>query len=262
MGALAGAGALAALPGPAAAQSGRPVPTSFVLIHGATAGGWTWRAVRDLLTAAGHRVFTPSLTGLGERSHLTWSRIDLDVHVQDVVNVFRFERIDDAVLVGHSYGGMVVTGAVDRLAPAAVRRIIYLDAIVPRDGDAALDCFAPEIAELFRQLGADGWYHPGPTADPLDQPHPFATLTQPLRFWNPGRRAPPRAYIRCIDPTDALDPKDQAAVAFSRLESQALELSYQRAVAGGFQLDAIATRHDAMRTRPAELAEKLLRLAG
>jgi pimeloyl-ACP methyl ester carboxylesterase len=111
---------------------------TYVVIHGAWGGGWDWRHVDDLLTAAGHKVYRPTLTGQGERSHLSNTNIDLNLHIQDIVNVILWEDLHDVVLVGHSYGGMVITGVADRV-PDRIKHIIYLDALVPLDGESAND---------------------------------------------------------------------------------------------------------------------------
>src|SRR5512145_270953 len=98
---------------------------TFVLVHGAWHGGWCWRRVADLLTKAGHRVFAPTLTGLGERSHLANAGIDLSTHIADVANVLKWERLDNVVLAGHSYGGFVISGAVERM-PDAIASMVYV----------------------------------------------------------------------------------------------------------------------------------------
>ena len=114
--------------------------TTFLLVHGAWGGAQTWRTVRPLLWAAGHEVFTPSLTGIGEREHLTSPQVSLSTHIDDVVGTTRFEGLDEVVLLGFSYGGMVVTGALEHIADR-VRELVYLDALVPADGQSAFDLF-------------------------------------------------------------------------------------------------------------------------
>src|SRR5215210_4421571 len=103
---------------------------TFVIVHGAWSGAHAWRRVRPLLRAAGHEVFTPALTGLGERAHLASPRVDLDTHIQDVVGVLEYEDLGEVMLVGHSYGGVVITGVAERAAPR-LAQLIYLDAEVP-----------------------------------------------------------------------------------------------------------------------------------
>src|SRR5262249_15229204 len=125
---------------------------TFVLVHGAWHGGWRWRDVAARLRRAGHDVYAPSLTGLGERAHLARPGIALDDHVQDVVALLQMEALSEVVLVGHSYGGMVVTGAADREA-ARIRRLVYLDAFVPESGRCVLDYVVPERAATMRREG-------------------------------------------------------------------------------------------------------------
>ena len=110
------------------------VAHTFVLVHGAWHGGWCWLRVADRLRSNGHKVFTPTLTGLGERSHLLRPDIDIGTHITDVVNVIKWERLTDVVLCGHSYGGFVISGVAEMMAEA-IRSIVFLDAFVPRDSD-------------------------------------------------------------------------------------------------------------------------------
>ena len=124
---------------------------TFVLVHGAWAGGWYWKRVRPLLTAAGHDVFTPTLTGLGERAHLATPDIGLETHIRDVLGVLTYEDLSDVVLVGHSCGGIVITGVAER-APGRLAHLVYLDAYVPADGQSFLDLLvSPERAAMFRE---------------------------------------------------------------------------------------------------------------
>src|SRR5215207_4383806 len=116
---------------------------TFVIVHGAWSGAHAWRWVRPLLRAAGHEVFTPTLTGLGERAHLATPETDLDTHVADVAAVLYYEDLSDVVLVGHSYGGMVITGVADG-APGRIGQLVYLDADVPLDGESELDFVSAE----------------------------------------------------------------------------------------------------------------------
>jgi pimeloyl-ACP methyl ester carboxylesterase len=118
--------------------------STFVLVHGAWHGGWCYKPVARLLRNAGHEVYTPTLTGLGERSHLMSPTIDLATHVKDIVNVFRWEELSDVVLAGHSYGGMVITGVAD-LVPDKIRSLVYLDAFVPSNGQSLIDFLPPDL---------------------------------------------------------------------------------------------------------------------
>ena len=132
--------------------------TTYVLVHGAWHGSWCWQRVRKSLQDAGHQVFTPTLTGLGERCHLNSSAVSLSTHIADVVNLLRWEDLSDVVLCGHSYGGMVITGVADRI-PERIRALVYLDAFVPEDGECLFD-LAPEHAQHMRlqaHTAGSGW---------------------------------------------------------------------------------------------------------
>jgi pimeloyl-ACP methyl ester carboxylesterase len=122
---------------------------TFVLVHGAWHGGWCWQRVADRLRGGGHTVFTPTLTGLGERSHLLRAGIELNTHITDIVNVMTWEDLRDVVLCGHSYGGFVVSGVAEQMA-AAIRSIVFLDAFVPRNGESVLDLTGPAVQEAIR----------------------------------------------------------------------------------------------------------------
>jgi pimeloyl-ACP methyl ester carboxylesterase len=164
--------------------------------------------MRPLMRARGHELFTPSYTGLGERSHLASQAIDLSLHIQDVVNVLEFEDLRDVVLIGHSFGGVVATGVGDR-ARERVARIIYFDAFVPEDGQSLIDLLPPQERTGMdkARLAGDGWRVP-PRDMPPDTPemerawamprrvaHPIAAFQEPLRL--SGSPLPPRAYIYC-----------------------------------------------------------------
>jgi pimeloyl-ACP methyl ester carboxylesterase len=187
---------------------------TFVIVHGAWSGAHAWRWVRPLLRAAGHDVVTPSLTGLGERAHLVTPTTDLDTHITDVTAVLHFEDLRDVVLVGHSYGGMVITGVADR-APERIGLLVYLDADVPRDGESELDLVPAEeragYEESARTRG-DGWKVPPPFPDPLPPglppevvwavsrmvPQPLATFAQPLHLEHEEPDLP-RTFVLCTE---------------------------------------------------------------
>ena len=184
--------------------------TTFVVAHGAWSSAWAWKKMRPLLRAAGHEIWTPSYTGLGERAHLANPAIDLDTHIKDVVGVLEMEDLNDVVLVGHSYGGMVATGVADR-ARARIAQLVYLDAFVPRDGQSVLDLQPPEARNRMRDLvqtKGDGWRIP-PNPMPPDTPEadvawassrrfpqPVKTFEQPLHLTSQAA-PPPRTYIYC-----------------------------------------------------------------
>jgi pimeloyl-ACP methyl ester carboxylesterase len=187
---------------------------TYVLIHGAWHGGWCWRSVAPVLRRAGHEVYAPSLTGLGERRHLAGREIDLDSHIQDVTGLLEMEDLDDVVLVGHSYGGMVVTGAADRAAER-IRHLVYLDAFVPEDGRCLLDYAVPERAARMREEGErTGFVSPPPMSlwgltqpehlafvGPREVRHPFATMAQKISLENAAALASlPKTFIYCSSP--------------------------------------------------------------
>ena len=193
--------ALAVVASPVVAQPAPGAASSFVIVHGAWGGGWAWQKVDRMLRARGHEVYRPTLTGLGERVHLANTTIGLDTHIDDVVNVLIYEDLRDVVLVGHSYGGMVITGVADR-APDRIRRLIYLDAFVPNDGES-----------LMAITGGGGWLKQMTQGDfvvpawvkpdqplPHDVPHPLKTLKDPLILRNKSAKPIPTTYILTIDP--------------------------------------------------------------
>ncbi len=234
--------------------------TTFVLLHGAFHGGWCWSRVAALLRARGHAAFTPTQTGLGERAHLLSRAITLDTFVADLTGVLEAEELHDAVLVGHSFGGIAVTGAADRM-PARIRSLIYLDSVIPQNGYTPLDLSQPDIAAERRRLAAadgglavappdPGHYGvpPGPDADWARRrmsPHPFGALDSSLRLGHPPGNGLPCTYVVCTAPI---------------YQPLALHREYARAQPGwGWR--ELAAGHDAMITAPAATAALLMELA-
>ena len=236
---------------------------AFVLVHGAWHGGWCWKRVRPLLHAAGHEAYTPTLTGLGERAHLLRPEIDLDTHVQDILGVLHYEDLDQVVLVGHSYAGMVTERVAGR-APERVAHIVHLDGWFPMDGLLSMTQLGrnllPEfwafLEERIRMEG-DGWRLPVPPGDnPMGlrdeadgrwvgsrlTDHPARTLYQPLPPMNAAAAALPRSYILCPDPGE---PAPLAAFA-------------ERARAESWRYNELPAGHDAMVSAPQELVRLLL----
>jgi len=173
-----------------------------VFVHGAWGGGWDWRRVDSLLTCRGQRVYRPSLTGLGERVHLASPNIGLTTHIDDVVNTILWEDLRDLVLVGHSYGGMVVSGVADRI-PERIRRVVYLDALLPDSGETALDLAESIGATFVRANIRDGFIIPTWVVDdraiPRDVPQSLRTFTDTLRLVNPAFRRIPATYILTVE---------------------------------------------------------------
>src|SRR4051794_14955074 len=123
-------------------------PATFVLVHGAWSGGWCYHKVAERLRAKGHRVFAPTLTGQGERSHLSGMAINLSLHIADIINVFHYEGLHEVVLAGHSYGGMVITAVADRISER-IRALVFLGAFFPADGETLFDINVPEKNPMF-----------------------------------------------------------------------------------------------------------------
>jgi len=183
--------------------------TDFVLVQGAWIGGWYWRPIMQALRKSGHEAYAPTLTGLGERIHLMSPSINLDTHIADVVNLIKWEELSDVVLVGHSYGGMVITGVADALSDR-IRSLVYLDAFVPKDGEALVNflpagspppkvvneyCLVPLPAAFF---GAK----PDVAAivDSHTTPMPIACFTQTLKLSGAIERIKKKTYVYCNVP--------------------------------------------------------------
>ncbi|MBI3759234.1 MAG: alpha/beta fold hydrolase, partial [Deltaproteobacteria bacterium] len=184
-------------------------PRTFVLVHGAWHGGWCWRRVSDLLEKQGHKVFTPTLTGLGERSHLLCAGINITTHVTDVVNLIKWEGLSDVVLCGHSYGGMVVSGVAEQRADA-ITSIVFLDAFMPDDGDAMADLTSQVVRDGLKAAAERGdlGVPPRPAAaflvnekdqawiDAKCMPQPIGTMTERLKLTGARETIPKKAYVR------------------------------------------------------------------
>jgi pimeloyl-ACP methyl ester carboxylesterase len=228
--------------------------TTFVLVPGAWLGGWCWRNVAVPLRASGHTVMGATLTGLGERAHLMSPEISLDTHVVDIVNLLHWRDLNNVVLVGHSYGGMVITAVAERV-PNRIRRLVYLDASVPRDGESNDDVIGPRMAAQLRASAASGgkdWQVPPAqyVAERLSDP--------PLRSWVERRLTPhplrpfgDRVQLRSL----------QAAVlprAFIQTtQSDLYNGLINRARAAGWYCREIGGGHYAMFTQPDAVASAL-----
>jgi pimeloyl-ACP methyl ester carboxylesterase len=229
---------------------------SFVLVHGAWHGGWCWERVLPLLRAAGHDVHAPTLTGLGEHAPPASPKIDLETHIADIVNVLEMENLANVVLVGHSYGGMVIAGVADRVA-ARMKQLVYLDAFVPDHGKCVLDHWSAEGRADMEKRAASGFIPPTPLpafgvtkpedlawAEPRLRPQPFGTWTQPVTLRH-GETKLPRAYIRCTAPPRPVFEQ------FTRKLRADPNWTYREIAAG----------HDCMIADPAGTAELLLAFA-
>lgn len=232
---------------------------NFVLVHGMGAGGWQWRGVADILRTEGHAVYTPTLTGLGERAHLLTPETDLETHINDITSVIECEELKDVVLVGHSYGGMVVTGAADRKFER-IGTLIYLDAFLPENGQSVMDLQPPDRIEFYHKVAkeqGEGWRIPAPPGafwkltdpdqiaqfDRLKKDHPLAAFKQPVQLNHP--RPASRAYIWASGFTPS--PFEKFAAACKKDES--------------WLYREIESGHQMMMSHPREVAELLLELA-
>jgi pimeloyl-ACP methyl ester carboxylesterase len=236
---------------------------TFVLIHAAWSSGWHWRKLVPLLRAAGHDVFAPTLTGLGERAHLVSPQVGLDTHVQDVVGLAEFEDLRDVVLVAHSYGGAVITAAADRI-PERLAHLVYLDANAPRDGEhCGLDAArSPQIAQatahgygwLVPPPGIDGFRHYIERGELAEtevremvarfRPQPLKTFTDPTRLANPAAAAVARTHVECTVGKPAEG-----------------SLAARRAKEAGWRYRELAAAHMAPFTHPRDVADLLLEVA-
>ena len=233
---------------------------TFVLVHGGWHGGWCWQKVIPFLEAAGHEVYAPTLTGLAERASELSPDVGLDTHIQDIVGLLEEKNLHGVILVGHSYGGMVITGVVD-LVPERIAHLVYLDTFVPRDGESMVSV-SPMVMRLLlrRQAQADGWRIDsrgtyGVTTEPdrswvLSKvtPQSLKTFEQPLHLKYPGIvSTKPRTHIDCTGG--------------GRFRSLMRHIWGRRALPpreAGWRLRQLPTGHDAMITMPRELADVLL----
>jgi pimeloyl-ACP methyl ester carboxylesterase len=228
----------------------------FVLVHGAWHGGWCWAKVARLLRDAGHEVHTPTLTGLGERAHLARPEVDLELHIQDVVAMLEAEELRGVTLVGHSYGGMVITGVAARASAGRIAHLVYLDAFVPEAGKSVFDYLGPR-AEAMREAAraqGEGWKLPplplerlGVTSQRDTEwltkhlvPQPLRTFEQPLPA--AGGERLKRTYIYCSKP---------ASGAFDTIAERLRD-------GRKWTFHDVKTGHDAMVTAPGEIAKILM----
>jgi pimeloyl-ACP methyl ester carboxylesterase len=235
-----------------------PMPHTFVLVHGAWHGGWCWVRVHDLLQAQGHQVFTPTLTGLGERSHLMRAGINVSTHVTDVVNVLKWERLTDVVLCGHSYGGMVIAGVAEQMA-GKIASIVFLDAFVPQNGDSMDSLTSQAVRDLVTAAAQRGDLGVPPRnaaaflvnekdqawVDSLTGPQPIGTMNEKLKLTGALDRIGNKAYVRA-----AAYPNPSFDRALARARADRSWRTYE-----------VPCGHDVMVDMPERLAEILLEVA-
>jgi len=231
---------------------------TFVLVHGAWHGGWCWSRVADRLRAAGHRVLTPTQTGLGERKHLLSREITLDTFTTDIANVIAAEELSNIVLVGHSFGGLAISGVADAM-PERIRHLVYLDSLMVEGGKSPFDSLPPDVVAARKKAAEEssgGLSLPAPppsafgVSDAADvewvkrrlTPHPLGTYTSKQNIKGPLGNNLPRTYIQCTAP------------AYAALQASRDWVKAQQ----GWRWAEIATGHDAMVSAPDELARMLV----
>ena len=230
---------------PAAGLTARPHYT-FVIVHGAWAGGWEHKKLAEALQADGHTVYRVTLTGQGERSHLASPDVDLSLHIQDVVNFIEWENLHDVVLVGHSYGGMVITGVADRVA-SRLKHIIYLDAFLPENGESAYSSMGPKAAAR-RRPAVNGFISLGDqTGKPVPHvvPQSEKTFSEPIKLEHQDEVSRiPATYILTVDQGKA--PEQDTFFRY-----------YERAKARGWPTQVMEGPHVVHLTQPGETAHRL-----
>jgi pimeloyl-ACP methyl ester carboxylesterase len=226
-----------ASPAPAASKK-----STCVLVHGAWGGGWDWKHVDQLLTVDGNEVYRPTLTGQGEHSNLASTNIDLDTHIQDIVNVILWENLRDVVLVGHSYGGMVITGVADRV-PGRIQRLVYVDALLPENGECVNDIRPNGIRISVTNGFVTGDWIKGNPPPPHDVPMPAKTFSEPITLTNQAVAGKlPATYILTVD--KGAPPERDDFYKF-----------YLRAKARGWPVFIMEGDHNVQRSHPQQLAK-------
>jgi pimeloyl-ACP methyl ester carboxylesterase len=229
---------------------------TFVLLHGAWHGAWCWRDVAGALREAGHRVFTPTQTGSGERAHLLSHDITLDRYVRDVVEVLQAEDLLDVVLVGHSFGGIGISGAADRVRHR-IRHLVYLDALILKDGQSAFSIIPPDVVAMRRALASES----GGVSIPVPDPAAFGVTEPGQVAWLRGACTPQplSTYEDVFQLTREVGnglPATYIAVTPHYVPTTASR-DYARARADWHYLE-LEAGHDAMVTSPVALTETLL----
>lgn len=201
--------------------------STYVIVHGAWGGAWQFKKTAQELGKEGHVVYRPTMSGLGERFHLINDEINLDTHINDVINTILFEDLKDIILVGHSYGGVVVTGVADSI-PERIKRVVYLDAIIPDDGKSVVESLGMDANNLSNRFKIDGqtivptWVK-DTNKTPHDVPHPIGTFTQKISLKNDKRLSLPTTYILTYENERGGEEKDD----FYRFYQKALKNNWK-----------------------------------
>jgi pimeloyl-ACP methyl ester carboxylesterase len=220
----------------------------YVIVHGAWGGSWAFRKVDSLMTAKGALVYRPSLTGQGERVHLASPDVGLSNHIQDVVNMILYEDLHEIILVGHSYGGMVITGVADQVSDR-IQRLIYLDAFVPNNGESVMS-MQGEQGSWLKNMMKDGFLIPpwvkADQKPPKDVPQSIKTFSEPIQLKNESARKLPATYILTVDPG-------------KKTEDDTFYASSQRAKQRGWKLYEMSADHNPQWSAPESLVTMLLK---
>jgi pimeloyl-ACP methyl ester carboxylesterase len=234
--------------------------STFVIVHGGFGGAWEWTPVARRLRARGHEVFTPTLTGMGERAHLAAPDVGVDTHVQDIVAVLEMEDLHDVVLCAHSYGGVPVTAAADR-GPERIRRLIYIDALVPRHGESALDLLPAWFASEAQAMADRHGRVPMPAL--LQPPEGLIDAQQRIRYIQRLRPQPLGSFADPVRLTGAADALCSTFIRCTRAAppGDPIAAMAARARARGWAYRELATPHDPQLLDPHGTAELLHDLA-
>ena len=229
--------------------------TTFVLVHGAWHGSWCWQRVRKTLQAQGYEVFTPTLTGVGERSHLTSPQVTLDTHVADVVNLMRWENLSDVVLCGHSYGGCVITGVADQVAER-LRALVYLDAFILENGQSLHDVLPPDVRDgqvAAAKASGNGWQAPPISAE-------FFQVNMADRAWVDAQCTPQSlaTFQQRLALRNTFPPQKVTHVLATGYDHSPFPPFHAIAKAKGWKTLTVSCGHDVMLDRPGELVTILL----
>lgn len=232
-----------------AQKTDTPTKPTIVIVHGAWGGSWAFRKVEALLREKGFNVYRPQLTGQGERVHLARPDIGLSTHIDDVVNTILFEDLHDIILMGHSYGGMVITGVADRV-PDRIHRLVYVDAFVPNDGESVMSIIGTRNDFLKPMIKGDYlvpmWVKPD-QPPPHDVPQSLKTFTEPIALKNKAALKLPATYILTVDAGKEAKDDDFWAQA-------------QRARERGWPVEQLTADHNAQWSAPEALVEMLARV--
>ncbi len=234
---------------------------TFVLVHGSHGGGWVWKYTAAILRTQGHTVYTPTLTGLSDRAHLLGCSVNLSTHIKDITNLLEYDDLKSVILVGNSYGGMVISGVAAHM-PERLQMLVYLDAYLPDDGQSEQDLWPPQImAGIEKDPAARLGYRSAPQPEAFGitdpdlaawararfTPQPLATYTEPVPPGNAESAALPRVFIHCTGSPSQTSPF------FGRFAAKAR--------AKGWPVIEINAEHMSMLTSPQETAEQLLEIS-